>query len=55
MFEHSFTFGAHEARRKLHVIAGGPHGINVSHADEFNDALLEFLGEDFTAPVESRT
>jgi non-heme chloroperoxidase len=33
----------------LHVIAGGPHGINVSHADEFNAALLEFLDE--KAPV----
>lgn len=29
---------------ELHVIAGGPHGINVSHAEEFNDALLRFLG-----------
>lgn len=28
---------------RLHVIAGGPHGINVSHADEFNRVLLEFL------------
>ncbi len=28
---------------KLHVVAGGPHGINVSHADEFNEALLSFL------------
>ena len=27
----------------LHVVAGGPHGINVSHADEFNAALLAFL------------
>jgi len=27
----------------LHVIAGGPHGCNVSHADEFNRALLQFL------------
>ena len=27
----------------LHVIAGGPHGINVSHADEFNEELLKFL------------
>ena len=27
----------------LHVIAGGPHGCNVSHADEWNTALLEFL------------
>ena len=27
----------------LHVIAGGPHGINVSHANEFNTTLLKFL------------
>jgi non-heme chloroperoxidase len=27
----------------LHVVAGGPHGVNVSHADEFNTALLAFL------------
>ena len=27
----------------LHVIAEGPHGINASHADEFNGALLTFL------------
>lgn len=27
----------------VHVIAGGPHGINVSHADEFNRALIKFL------------
>ncbi|GAB3136137.1 alpha/beta hydrolase [Marisediminicola antarctica] len=27
----------------LQVIAGGPHGMNVSHADEFNRALLAFL------------
>lgn len=25
------------------VVAGGPHGINVSHKDEFNQALLDFL------------
>jgi non-heme chloroperoxidase len=31
---------------RLHVIEGGPHGCNVSHAGEFNRALLEFLGED---------
>jgi pimeloyl-ACP methyl ester carboxylesterase len=29
----------------LHVIAGGPHGINVSHADEFNRVVGEFLAE----------
>jgi len=27
----------------LHVVSGGPHGFNVSHADELNQALLEFL------------
>ena len=31
---------------RLHVIEGGPHGCNVSHAGEFNRALLEFLGVD---------
>jgi pimeloyl-ACP methyl ester carboxylesterase len=35
----------HEAipHSELHVISGGPHGINVSHADEFNQALISFL------------
>lgn len=28
---------------RLHVVAGGPHGINVSHADEFNRVLLDFI------------
>lgn len=28
---------------KLVVIEGGPHGLNVSHADEFNEALIDFL------------
>jgi non-heme chloroperoxidase len=27
----------------LVVIKGGPHGINASHANEFNQALLDFL------------
>lgn len=31
------------AGSELHVIAGGPHGINTSHADEFNSALIAFL------------
>jgi non-heme chloroperoxidase len=31
------------AHSELHVIAGGPHGVNVSHADEFNTALIDFL------------
>lgn len=30
---------------RLHVVAGGPHGVNVSHAAEFNAALLGFLAE----------
>jgi non-heme chloroperoxidase len=29
----------------LVVVEGGPHGVNVSHADEFNGALLDFLGD----------
>ena len=28
----------------LHVVEGGPHGINASHAEEFNRVLIEFLG-----------
>jgi pimeloyl-ACP methyl ester carboxylesterase len=32
------------AGSELHVIAGGPHGINVSHPEEFNRVLLDFLG-----------
>jgi non-heme chloroperoxidase len=27
----------------LHVIAGAPHGCNVSHAEEFNRVLIDFL------------
>ncbi len=26
------------------VVAGGPHGFNATHAEEFNQALLDFLG-----------
>ena len=29
---------------ELVVIAGGPHGINATHPDEFNRALIDFLG-----------
>lgn len=32
------------AHSQLKVIKGAPHGFNVSHADEFNTALIEFLG-----------
>ncbi len=28
---------------ELHVITGAPHGCNVSHPDEFNEALVKFL------------
>jgi len=28
---------------QLVVVQDGPHGINASHADEFNEALLAFL------------
>lgn len=28
---------------QLHVFEDGPHAINASHAEEFNQALLEFL------------
>lgn len=31
------------ADSQLHVIEGGPHGINVTHAKEFNEALITFL------------
>jgi non-heme chloroperoxidase len=30
---------------ELHVIAGGPHGCNFTHADEFNEVLLKFLAQ----------
>jgi non-heme chloroperoxidase len=31
------------AHSEFQVISGGPHGVNVSHADEFNKALIDFL------------
>jgi non-heme chloroperoxidase len=33
------------AGSQMHVIEGGPHGINTSHSEEFNRALIEFLAE----------
>ena len=33
------------AGSELHVVKDGPHGINVSHKDEFNTALLTFLAK----------
>ena len=32
------------AGSELHVVQDGPHGLNVSHAEEFNRTLLAFLG-----------
>jgi len=32
------------AGAELVVIGDGPHGCNMSHADEFNRALLDFVG-----------
>lgn len=31
------------ADSQLHIVQGGPHGINVTHKDEFNDVLIHFL------------
>ena len=31
------------ADAQLHVIEGGPHGINVTHSEEFNKTLIAFL------------
>lgn len=31
------------AGSRLHVVKGAPHGFNLSHAAEFNKALLAFL------------
>ncbi len=31
------------ATSEVHVIKDGPHGINASHAQEFNEALIAFL------------
>lgn len=30
---------------ELHVVAGAPHGVNVSHAEEWNRVVLEFLAK----------
>ena len=30
---------------ELHVIAGGPHGVTVSHAEEWNRVVLDFLAK----------
>ena len=33
------------ADSQLHIIEGGPHGNNVTHAKEFNQVLIDFLNE----------
>ncbi|MHA7303584.1 alpha/beta fold hydrolase, partial [Pseudarthrobacter sp. MDT1-22] len=30
---------------ELRVITGAPHGCNVSHPDEWNEALIQFLAK----------
>jgi hypothetical protein len=35
----------------LKVIRSGPHGINVSHAAEFNEALVTFLKSSMREPT----
>lgn len=35
---------------QLYLVEGGPHGINVSHADAFNRALIDFLNDASAAP-----
>ena len=38
---------SHEAipGSSLALIEGGPHGLNATHAEQFNSALLDFLEE----------
>lgn len=33
------------AASEYHVITGGPHGVNVSHAEEWNRVVLDFLAK----------
>jgi non-heme chloroperoxidase len=40
---------------RLRLIEGGPHGITISHADEFNGILLEFLGSGESAEQEGHS
>lgn len=32
-------------KAQTHIIKGGPHGINTTHADEFNEVLIDFLNK----------
>ena len=38
----------------LHVLTGAPHGCNVSHSEEWNSALIDFLAGESTATSELR-
>lgn len=31
------------ADSQLHIVEGGPHGMNLTHAEEFNEVLIDFL------------
>jgi len=33
------------SRSELVVVDGAPYGLNVSHTDQFNSALLDFLAK----------
>jgi len=39
------------AGSQMHVIEGAPHGCNVSHAQDFNTALVSFLKETDKSPL----
>ena len=42
---------------ELVVIKGGPHGVNLTHREEFNRALIKFLarGKNMFRPLEGET
>ena len=41
--EKAFQLMGRDAGAEVVVVKNGPHGFNVSHAAEFNAALLAFL------------
>ena len=41
--EQGGAFAALLCLAQLALIEGGPHGLNATHAEEFNRALLDFL------------
>lgn len=40
---------------KISLITGGPHGINVSHSDEFNELVIQFSESLPSAQIQSHT